>query len=221
MPKWIKGNPKPENWPEWLKKANIACCDVDIDSSGYVTWKEGVWENGAWHSGTWRSGVWHNGTWVDGTWESGDWESGTWCNGNWDSGNWDSGTWRNGFWLNGTWHRGTWLEGTWYGGTWVTGTWHNGIWVDGTWVDGTWEAGHQRKPRFAWSLDSNGLIRGFDGELWDSKTAEEWRETLQGKDPLKLAELESLVLWVAAFKRSLAPASTNGPNIWDHLNEIT
>ena len=119
MPRWTKGEPYPENWPEWLKKADIEWCDVSVDSSGNVTWK-----NGSWHNGIWRGGAWLKGAWLNGTWESGTWHSGSWYDGNW----------YDGLWYDGTWHSGNWLNGNWYGGTWNSGVWHRGNWGGGNWA---------------------------------------------------------------------------------------
>ena len=208
---WTKGDPKPGNWPEWLKEADISWCDVEIGPEGYVNWLNGVWESGTWENGTWVNGSWELGDWLDGTWENGTWQGGHWENGTWVDGVWHSGTWE-----SGTWRNGTWRDGVWHSGTWRNGTWRNGTWRNGTWRNGTWESGHQRKPRFGWSLDSDGLILGFDGGYWQSKTAEEWQETLQGKDPFKLAELEGLLTWI---RKTPKPTTLLEVSIWDHLKQ--
>ena len=208
MTKWTKGDPKPENWPEWLKKADISWCYVEIGPVGYVNWLNRVWE-----SGTWENGSWVNGNWVNGTWRSGNWENGTWFGGSWLDGFWISGVWYNGTWENGTWKSGTWLNGTWYGGIWVTGAWHNG-----TWVDGTWESGHQRKPRFAWSLDPDGLIRGFDGSTWKAQTAEEWQPLLEGMPKLKALEFNLIKTW--QIEQQFQTTALLETSIWDHLSLV-
>ena len=228
MTKWTKGDPYPKNWPEWLKKADISWCDVEIGPGMYVIWRDGLWENGTWHdgvwhdgtwtSGVWHSGVWHSGVWLEGAWRNGFWYDGTWYNGTWYDGTWYNGAWLDGLWYNGLWYDGTWKSGTWYDGTWYNGTWKSGVWKSGVWGNGTWESGHQCRPRFGWTLDPDGLIRGFDDNgLWASKTAEEWQPLLEGMSRDKVIEFEHLLLWWKA--KSKTEPSGLETSIWDHLVE--
>ena len=91
----------------------------------------------------------------------------------------------------------------------------DGTWNSGVWENGTWESGHQRKPRFGWSLDPDGLILGFDGGHWDSKTAEEWQPLLEGMPRDKVAEFRALLYW----NSMLPPLNAKADTLWDHLQK--
>lgn len=77
---------KNDNWPLWLKKANIINPKIKIDSSGRVTLLRGIWLDGIWNGNYWKNGIW-----IDGIWNGGTWESGYWFNGHITSGYFDRG----------------------------------------------------------------------------------------------------------------------------------
>lgn len=91
MPKitlWHRGYAHPDNWPEWLREADIDFCCVEIADGGTVIWHSGVWLAGDWHGGIWRAGVWLDGRWHNGVWLDGSWYGGSWIDG---GGVWHSG----------------------------------------------------------------------------------------------------------------------------------
>lgn len=81
IPIWRRGDSYPDDWPQWLRDADIEWCRVEIMEDGWVlwhdgTWHDGIWGGGFWHSGHWRTGVWCNGHWYGGTWCGGEWRGG-------------------------------------------------------------------------------------------------------------------------------------------------
>lgn len=126
-PIWRRGDEIPDNWPRWLREADIEWCRAEVTDGAVV-----------WHAGEWRGGLWFDGRWYDGTWHEGTWHEGEWCGGTWHAGTWHSGIWHDGHWYDGTWHSGTWYEGEWRAGTWHSGEWHEGEWYGGEWHGGTW-----------------------------------------------------------------------------------
>src|SRR5690606_35685596 len=82
---WRRGDAYPENWPQWLREADIEWCRVEISEDGRVVWYDGVWNDGYWRGGTWHDGYWRGGTWYGGLWYGGLWRDGVWH---------DDGTWR-------------------------------------------------------------------------------------------------------------------------------
>lgn len=104
IPIWRRGDAYPEEWPQWLRDADIEWCQVEVTKDGRVEWYDGVWGDGKWYDGKW-----HDGIWLGGFWHSGHWRTGVWCNGHWYGGTWCGGEWRAGTWCDGFWHDGeTW-----------------------------------------------------------------------------------------------------------------
>src|SRR5690606_17253049 len=66
IPIWRQGDPYPDDWPQWLRDADIEWCQVEVTKAGRVVWRAGIWLGGEWHDGHWYSGVWHDGVWRDG-----------------------------------------------------------------------------------------------------------------------------------------------------------
>ena len=78
---WRRGDVYPEEWPQWLRSADIKWCRVEIEEGGRVIWHDGVWSNGFWCNGTWYDGTWCAGSWCRGLWISGEWRDGEWYDG--------------------------------------------------------------------------------------------------------------------------------------------
>lgn len=92
---WRRGDAYPEDWPQWLRDADIEWCRVEISECGRVCWLSGEWHGGEWHGGTWHVGDWCGGDWRGGVWCGGRWHGGTWHNGTWFDGRWHDGkAWR-------------------------------------------------------------------------------------------------------------------------------
>lgn len=154
IPIWRRGDAYPDDWPEWLRAADIEWCRVEIEEGGKVAWHDGIWCDGTWHNGDWRAGTWRYGEWHDGFWYDGVWCDGIWYDGEWHGGEWRTGIWRNGHWRGGEWRDGAWFDGRWYGGDWRDGVWCNGVWHRGDWHGGRW-------------LDGGRYDGGWhDGEAW-------------------------------------------------------
>src|SRR5690625_352120 len=77
-PIWRRGDAYPEEWPQWLRDADIEWCRVEISEDGGVVWHGGIWLSGDWHGGVWRDGEWRSGHWRSGHWYDGTWRGGSW-----------------------------------------------------------------------------------------------------------------------------------------------
>jgi len=230
---WNKGDPKPENWPRWLKEADIEWCDVEIKGSK-VLWRNGTWDNGLWRGGVWKDGIWVNGEWRRGCWTDGHWKDGVWCmgtwgNGTWDNGTWDNGTWENGIWVNGEWMKGDWLGGLWRDGLWRDGLWRDGLWENGTWERGKWERGRWRdgtmdisatpmthppkSDRYEVNEDHTITCDGYLGEGGVTKTPREWLKEWDKSSPTYLWILSQ----VAIYDARRAVERDTEASLYDHL----
>lgn len=194
MARWDRGDPIPEDWPAWLKEADILWCEVEI-SDGAVIWHNGVWQNGAWKDGTWQQG----------TWKGGIWQNGFWLGGLWYGGIWQQGTWENGTWLQGIWHAGTWKGGLWKGGLWKAGIWEGGTWRSGIWSPAPKRVEGPSVPRF-----SGRLMVDLRGQMHlDGLPIEDTPQELANE--AKLLRL---------YYELELQEGTKGTSVWDHLDDL-
>lgn len=206
---WKGGDPYPEDWPEWLRKADILWCRVEI-KDGDVHWYEGTWRDGVWERGTWYSGSWHEGEWRKGLWIQGIWGHGRWLDGQWLD-----GTFRDGLWVDGVWHQGDFQCGKWMGGEWKGGIWHSGNWAGGEWGSRMGIHGPIRAAQVELAGDTLRLWEGqwANTALGSSKDRYGWYTEkfllwLQVEHPDSLPQVEAAVKSLFSQPELVVPTST-------------